>query len=416
MSINTLDSLAKAGVQLLLKEPFYGHVMSVLVKKINNNISTLGLTFTADERIELQVNEVFWSEMSVKSEYHYSLLKHEILHFVFKHLLMSDSYQHKTIFNVAADIVVNQLIRTDHLPDGALTLEYFPSLELLGDQSVKYYYEKIMVLYRNNASKESSEPTESKECEKLKEDEDWQRLKQILEKYPEVLKSHNHWKPVLSDSQKQIYKNAIDTLVNQSAGKLTSEQLLSLHESLRKQIMLSASRNSAMVNWRRVMRMFTNNSSKTYMKNSIRRASKRYGTVPGNKIQKRNKILVAIDSSGSIMQAEYDVFFSELYHIYKTGAEIRVVECDTQITNIYNYNGMLPEVVIGGGGTDFNAPLDYANTQWYPDAVIYFTDGGADIPQVVPRTSVLWVISQQGIETNSEIWKALPGQKIRMTA
>jgi len=400
---STLDSLAKASVQLLLKEPFYGHVMSVLVKKVNNDISTLGLTFTADERIELHVNDTFWAKMGVKPEYHYSLLKHEILHFVFKHLLMSDSYHHKTIFNVAADIVVNQLITRGQLPGGALTLESFPSLDLLEDQSVKYYYEKILVLYRDNVSKKSSD------------NKDWQRLKQIFEKHPEALKSHNHWKPVLSDSQKQIFKNAIDILINQSSSKLTREQLFSLHESLRKEIILSANRNSALLNWRRVLRMFTNNSSKTYMKNSIRRASKRYGTVPGNKIKKRNKILVAIDSSGSIMETEYQVFFSELYHIYKTGVEIRVVECDTEITNIYNYNGITPEVVIGGGGTDFNAPLDYANTQWYPDAVIYFTDGGAETPKVVPRTSVLWVISQQGIEANSEIWNSLPGQKVCIT-
>ena len=410
---STLESVAKTSVKLLLKEPFYGHVMSVLVKKINNDISTMGLSFTPDERIELNINESFWSEISVNPEYQYGILKHEILHFVFKHLLMSDSYQHKIIFNIAADIVVNQLIHSQQLPSGALRLNCFSSLELLEKQSLKYYYEKILTLYRNNVSDVQSGSNDSKK--NSKEKQDWQKLKNMLDRYPKVLQSHDAWKPIQSDSQKQLFKSAIDTLITQSSDKLTREQLLSLHSSLRKQITLSASRNSPLLNWRRVMRMFTNNSSKTYMKNSIRRASKRYGTVPGNKIQKRNKLLVAIDSSGSIMENEYQVFFSELYHIYKTGAEIRVVECDTEITNTYNYKGTTPEVVVGGGGTDFNAPLDYANTQWLPDAIIYFTDGGAPTPRIIPRTSVLWVISQQGIEPSSDLWNLLPGQKIQIT-
>jgi len=410
--ISTLDSIAKTSVKLLLKEPFYGHMMSVLVKKINNDIPTMGLSFTTDERIELNINETFWSEISINPEYQYGILKHEILHFVFKHLLMSDSYQHKTIFNIAADIVVNQLILSKQLPCGALGLDYFPSLNLLEDQSVKYYYEKILALYRNNDSHVQADPKGS--IGNSKEKQDWQKLQNILDNYPDILKSHDYWKPIPSDSQKQLFKNAIDTLIIQSSDKLTREQLLSLHSSLREQITLSTSRNSPRLNWRRVMRMFTNNSSKTYMKNSIRRVSKRYGTVPGNKIQKRNKLLVAIDSSASIVHNEYQLFFSELHHIYKTGAEIRVVECDTEITNTYHYKGTTPEVVVGGGGTDFNAPLDYANNKWFPDAVIYFTDGGAPTPRIIPRTSVLWVISQHGIEPNSGIWNQLPGQKVQI--
>ncbi len=400
--MNTLDSLSKISVKLLLKEPFYGHIMSTLVKKVNNDVSTMGLILTVDGRIELHVNEAFWSDIPENPEHHYGLVKHELLHFIFKHMLAMDAYQHITVFNIAADLVVNQYIHSDQLSENALVLNVFPGLELLPDQGLKYYYDKLLSLYRNNVS------------DSFSENPDWNILKDLLEEKPESLKSHEMWKPVLSSSQKQVFKNSVDTLINQSATRLKPDQRYSLPATLQEIIRFSQNHGRALVSWRRVMRLFSCNSSKTCIKNSIRRASRRYSTVPGNKITRRNKILAVIDSSGSIGQIEYEMFFSELYHIYKTGAEIRVLECDTEIRNVYNYRGITPESVQGGGGTDFNAPLDYANTQWRADAVIYFTDGYASVPNVVPRSVVLWVISQQGIEAGSGVWDMLPGRKVKI--
>jgi len=401
--MNTLESLSKISVKLLLKEPFYGHIMSTLVKKINNDIATMGLVLTVDGRVELHVNEMFWSDIEKNKECCSGLVKHELLHFIFTHMLMVDAYQYSSLFNVAADLVVNQYIHSDQLLENSLIPDSFPGLELLPDQGVKYYYDKLLVLYCNNISN------------LLSENSDWKILKNLLEENSEQLKSHEMWKPVLSNGEKQIFKNTVNTLINQSATRLKVDQRYALPATLQEIIRFSQSRGRAFVSWRRIMRLFSCNSSKTYIKNSIRRASRRYSTVPGNKITRRNKILAVIDSSGSIGLIEYNMFFSELYHIFKTGAEIRVLECDTEIRNTYNYRGVTPESVQGGGGTDFNAPLKYANTQWRADAVIYFTDGYASVPDVVPRSSVLWVISQQGIESDSEIWDKLPGRKVKIS-
>ncbi|VAW62211.1 hypothetical protein MNBD_GAMMA09-302 [hydrothermal vent metagenome] len=400
-----LDSISKASIQLILNEPFYGHVLSVLAKKINNDIPTLCITMAdSSGRVELHINDSFWQKMSGRQAYHVSLLKHELLHFVFKHLLMMSNYQHAMIFNIAADIVVNQLIPRDHLPESALALDTFASLELEADQSVKYYYDKVLSLYHENISDASSEP----------DNPDWQTLKPLLDQHPQSAGTHELWPPLKSGSQEQIFKNAVDAVVSQVAHKLTTTQLSSLPCSLQQQISLSLNGTKAHVNWRRVLRLFTNNSSKTFMKNSIRRASRRYATVPGNKVTKRNRLLVVIDTSGSIGKIEYEVFFSELYHIYKTGAQIRVLECDTEITRNYDYRGAPPETVSGGGGTDFNAPLAYANTQWSADAIIYFTDGYAATPEVKPRSSMLWVISRDGITADTELWNSLPGKKVKI--
>jgi len=75
----------------------------------------------------------------------------------------------------------------------------------------------------------------------------------------------------------------------------------------------------------------TSNAKKTFRKTTLKRPSKRYGTYPGFKTKKFTKIMVAIDTSGSVDNESLCEFFSEMSHIYKAGAEIHVVECDTRI-------------------------------------------------------------------------------------
>jgi predicted metal-dependent peptidase len=87
-------------------------------------------------------------------------------------------------------------------------------------------------------------------------------------------------------------------------------------------------------------------------------------------------------------------------------------ECDTQIHNKYVYTGHPPEVVSGRGGTAFDAPIEYANDTYLPDAVVYFTDGYAPAPTVICRKPILWMVTSEGIEEDA--WDFLPGRKVKM--
>ena len=53
----------------------------------------------------------------------------------------------------------------------------------------------------------------------------------------------------------------------------------------------------------------------------------------------KQKILVGIDTSGSVSDDELCEFFSELYHMYKANVSITIAECDAKINRIYEYNG-----------------------------------------------------------------------------
>jgi len=167
-------------------------------------------------------------------------------------------------------------------------------------------------------------------------------------------------------------------------------------------------------NWRRLLRLFATSSNSTYIKNTIRRPSKRYGTVPGLKIKRRNRLLLAIDTSGSIQQDELVDFFAEIYFIWRQGAEIRIVECDTIIHKTYDYKGITPDVVHGRGGTSFEAPFIYANETYLPDALIYFTDGFASTLKTPPKYPVLWIISSEGLDKKKGILNDLPEKKLKL--
>jgi len=178
------------------------------------------------------------------------------------------------------------------------------------------------------------------------------------------------------------------------------------------EILLSKKAN---VDWKKVLKNFAQNSVKTFLKTSIRKVSKRYDTVPANKLKRKCKMLVAIDTSGSVDISSLEDFFNELHHIYKRGnCEIRVVECDAAIGNIYDFKGKMPTEISGRGGTDFNAPIEYANTVYRPDSIVYFTDGYCSPPSIKTLCPILWMICRNGIDVESFFSQPYPGKAIKM--
>ena len=126
--------------------------------------------------------------------------------------------------------------------------------------------------------------------------------------------------------------------------------------------------------------------------------SKRFNTFPGIRIQREQRVAVVIDTSGSINAAALELFFGEIHGIWRTGAEVVVIEADAAVQQSYPYKGKPPKGVKGGGGTSFDPAL-----QWLTeprngrfDACIYLTDGYAPEPKVRARCPLLWVITPGG--------------------
>jgi len=416
-----LDSISKTSIKLLLAEPFYGHFMMGLPKEISTQTETAAVALMNRQNIKLIVNADFWSKLS--EEHRYGLIKHEMLHIVLKHLFVMKNYANKTLFNIAADLVVNQYIMEVQLPTGGIVLENFAYLEpmygiiLERDKDVGYYYRQL-----DKTMKQKPKMCFSDACCQLggacKDGTGQLRIKDLLDGENEALKRHKFWEEFekMSEGERKIAEYQANRIIKQTAERVKHKyrNYGNLPAGLAEKLAEILKDMEPKFNWRRVLRLFATSSNSSYIKNTIRRPSRRYGTVPGIKIKRRNRLLVAIDTSGSIQQEELLEFFSEIYFIWRQGAEIQIVECDTHIHKTYNYKGTPPVEVHGRGGTSFEAPMIYGNEEYRPDALIYFTDGCAAVPINLPRFPVLWIISSNGIKTEDKIWDELPGKKLKI--
>lgn len=108
-------------------------------------------------------------------------------------------------------------------------------------------------------------------------------------------------------------------------------------------------------------------------------------------------VVVAIDTSGSMGQAELSAGITELRHlIERAGARARFFACDAAVhTEIdVTVNTDLGALCKGGGGTDFR-PVFAAVAQMKrrPDLLVFYTDGYGPAPTEAPPYPVVWLLS-----------------------
>ena len=419
-----LDEVAKTCIKILLSEPFYGHFMLGMPKVISEEVDTAAVSLMNRQIIKLLVNPNFWQGLSI--EQRYGLIKHEVLHIVLKHLLVWKEYTNKTLFNIAADLVVNQYIQAAQLPKGAITLQRFWHLEtmygitLSPNKDVGYYYKKLKDILDQQPKKSfqfiiknCSQPTDPTGYDTTPID-----INRLINESHQELERHQLWKEMneLSAGEHKVIEQHVNSVIKQTVNRVKHKykNYGNLPAGLKVLLDKILKDMKPQFNWRRVLRLFAASSSSTYLKNTIRRPSKRYGTTPGIKVKRQHRLLLAIDTSGSVQQAELLEFFIEIHQLWRQGAEIFIVECDTHIHHKYYYKGNPPTHIHGRGGTSFTAPIQYGNEEYRPDALIYFTDGFAAVPNLPARYPILWVISSNGIEQGKGNWEQFPGSLLKI--
>ncbi|WP_167020637.1 VWA-like domain-containing protein [Chitinophaga sp. Cy-1792] len=401
-----LEEVTRTSIELLLQEPFYSHFFATINKEIvaaDGPIGTMAVGLRGRGHT-LYVNPVFWDQFFTDKRHRYGVVKHEVLHIVLKHTLVHEPGKDRLLVNIAMDLVVNQYIDHALLPPESVFLHKFPELLLEQGQSWKYYYEKLRYLQENKETL-------------FKDSESLATLSAITE-HSHGMERHKAWKEIYTadNIDKSLMDADIDHQLQLARSRTNEKSYGRMPAGIRQYLDGLLIKNKPLVDWRRVVKLFGASSARTKVRNTLKRPSRRFGTNPGIKICRQQKLLVAIDTSGSIAASEVSAFFNEIHHLWRQGAEIMVVECDAKVQHAYPYKGQLPAFIKGGGGTDFNPPIHYGNTIFQPDALIYFTDGIAPCPQTVARFPILWVISSNGIAASSAAFQALPGRKARLAA
>lgn len=189
---------------------------------------------------------------------------------------------------------------------------------------------------------------------------------------------------------KQFVGKVYDSISEESRGLLPAYQLEAL-----KAIVAPPK-----ISWEKVLKKYIGMIPIPYKKTKMRlnrRQPERYD-IPGRINDRTIRVVVAIDTSGSMSSKMLENVFTEIFQILrKVKFELTVIECDAEIGRIYKARSMadINLEVTGRGGTSFVPVIDYINESGtFRDAVlVYFTDGWGDIEIPKPKTyRNLWVV------------------------
>ena len=349
---------------MLLKEPFYAHFLSGIIRVITDDIPTAAVGFKSG-KIALFINENFFLKELRSENERVAVIKHETLHIIFKNLfrMQGNNYDRK-LYNIAADLVINQLISPWKLPESAVTLSTFPELSLPENKTTEWYYKKL-----KNPENQSQE---------LKN-----KIQDLSDKTSHS--DHSKW----GENNERVgstTETELDRMILQAKDRTPVKDYGSIPSGIKSIIENIIEKRKPQIDWKRALRLFSSSSRKTRVYHSMKRISKRYGTRPGIKIKRHQKLAVALDTSGSIKQEDFSNFFSEIHSMWKYGAEIDVLECDAEVQRKYSYRGKTPKFVQGGGGTSFDPVFKNLKSNRFVryDGCIYLTDGYAPEPMVKP--------------------------------
>jgi predicted metal-dependent peptidase len=380
MSVDIYDSVARSSKTLMFKEPYYGLLLLSLNKVANRHIDTAGVSKNG-LGTQLSINPDFWADLDADTKV--GILKHELLHIAFFHLFMYKDFPDFDLFNIAADLEVNQYIQPEYKGEAwkryrFYELSTFPELKLPPKAGTRVYYDILKKAEGKNVS-----PLLDLALSQMRDGQN---------------KLHELWKQF--QNMTDIEQKAIETQIKyhlKKAAEGVKKSRGSIPSELEHMINELFVVHKPVVDWKSYTKQFVGTAQTTFTHKTRRRPSKRIPYNPGIKVKHKQHIAVARDTSGSVSDVDIREFDNEIHHLWKAGIKITIIDCDAGISDVWEFKGQIRNTVKGRGGTSFNPVIRYFNDNSRKfDALIYLTDGECNAPDIDPIKKVLWVISSDG--------------------
>ena len=357
--------------RLLQAEPFFASISRRVNKSASTAVPTAGVRVNPETaQFELIYNPSFFAKLTDVERT--DVLKHEFYHLIFEHVTgrRPDTVNHR-IWNFATDLAINSHL--ENLPEGCLKpgVVDTPFEEFESGLSAEAYLVKL----QQKAEEEKKEDGKGKgqgaegEEEENTNPDDGQ------------FDSHDDWggDPVANDIAHERMKGYIKKGAEEAASK--GHGWGSVPSSVRRDIMAKLQTH---IDWKKVLRYFVKTSTRANKTSTVKRVNKRYRYIhPGKKVQRRARIAISIDQSGSVSDEMLAAFFGELNKLSKL-ASFTVIPFDTVIDESLIYEWKQGEnrktQRVMHGGTDFNPPTEYVNRHGF-DGHIVLTDLMAPKPK-----------------------------------
>jgi predicted metal-dependent peptidase len=346
------------------------------------------------------------------------VLAHEVWHAVLLHLVRLQS-RIPNIFNIATDMEVNHMLKTDGFTPPEHVL--MPPKELEG-KCAEEIYEYLINQDKSAKNKNQSNDDNSGDGngingqfdkhiydnhESQSDDNSLDNAGSgdgagsITDEYGEV--------GIDSDFRPCISKDFADKM--REAIVSAAQQVEKNHGSMPSHIReLIKKLTTPEINWKERLAQFVTRSfqgsQRTWVPPNRRHVHR--GLYLQRSQSTKLKAIVAIDTSGSTMN-DRSKFLSELNGLVESFGDYELTiiccDCDVDSCEVYSRDNPLDIkncgfMVEGGGGTSFFPPFEHIiNNQIEADVMIYCTDGYGEAPKSNPiGIPVMWVITKGGTE------------------
>lgn len=304
------------------------------------------------------------------------LVSHELLHAALQHVIRRRERE-PLAWNIAADIVVNGMIRKDTdypLPEGAVedpklvhlsVEEIYEQITRDGYKMPKLALQDVMLAPSASSGEAGSSSLEQGEAAKLQ----------------------RHWRGALQQA------GAVAMRVGKGIGRNGLDALRDVQGAC-----------EARISWRELLWQFIVATPFDFA--GFDRRFIHQGLYLEDMVGESVEVAICIDTSGSIGGPELDAFYGEIQGILDAYPHIRgrLFFADADLYGPYEFSSTAPmPQARGGGGTDFIPFFNWIEQQEKSNSValcIYFTDGYGSFPNVPPSTPSLWVVSPGGLESS----------------
>ena len=354
------EKLVTARIGLLLKAPFFGNLATRL--KLVNADSWLG-TAATDGR-NFYYNTEFVNKLKPRElEF---LFGHEVLHNVYDHIGRTGDFRDRRLFNCAADFCVNADLIEQRIGDKINPCLF--DAKYKGWSAEEVYddlYDKAEKIDISDLLEQMLDEHLEGEGKGGDEEQDGNK--------------DGKGRPQLSEEERRQIRDEVREALLQAAQAVGAGNLPSGVKRLIKDL------TKPVVNWRELLQQQIQSTIKddfTWMRPN-RRSWHMDAIMPGMKPGNQIDVCIAIDTSGSIGEADIKDFLSEIKGIMEAYDEykIQVWSFDTEIYNHETFTSENMDDIsqyepAGGGGTDFMANWEHMKlNNIEPKKFIMFTDG-----------------------------------------
>jgi predicted metal-dependent peptidase len=364
---------------------FYSFIIAKMAVKITKDVPTAGVAW-AERKYNLFINPDFFETLDTDERI--GVLIHEALHVMLKHNFRQGERDQK-LFNIAADIALNQLIhKPAKLPEGAMLPETF---EFKKGLTAEGYYELL---------KEEKDNQEQEKQEQEDKGEEWggpsDGKPDLTGDEEMTLDSHEGWGQAGDSAEEELARATMEKMIKDAMDKSRGNLPGNISE------LLDLWTKKAKISWKRILKKIVS-SKKGSKIQTIKRRDRRQPQrkdIKGKKVfYDQPNVIVGVDVSGSMSDEEIFNGLSEIAEVCKvTHSNLKVVQIDTNIQGTEEFDPKQKTWTREGcGGTYMGEMAKYLNEKKIQhDCLImisdmFIEDVTSDANWLKHKKPVLWL-------------------------